>query len=315
MQKVRVGSRGSALALEQTQQMIAQLQQVAPQAEFELVVIKTKGDIVLDVSLDKVGGKGLFTKEIEEALLRHEVDLAVHSLKDLPTQLPDGLTLGAVTKRVDPWDVLIAREGLGLDELPQGARVGTSSLRRAAQLRHYRPDLDVVSIRGNVDTRLRKLETEGLDAIVMAAAGLTRLGLAGHITQVIPPEIMLPAVGQGALGIEVRQDDVATRRLVAALHDRNADLATRAERALLARFGGGCQVPLGALGQVTGADLRLDAMVADPDGYQLLRASRKGPVTEAFQIGQALAEELLGMGAGAILATLADQPPPAPAQA
>lgn len=298
---VKVGSRESALALEQTHWAIGQLSRLVPGCQFEVTKMVTKGDVILDVTLAKIGGKGLFVKEIERALLDGKVDFAVHSLKDMPGQLPVGLKLGAITQREDPRDVLVARDGLKLDELPSGAKVGTSSLRRGAQIKRYRPDLEIVPIRGNVGTRLRKLDQGDFDAIVMALAGLRRLGWADRITEIIPTAISLPAVGQGALGIEVRESDGDTQELVALLNDWETSLAARAERAFLARLEGGCQVPIGALGSHRGGRLHLDGMVADPDGSNLLRSSLEGDPDNPEAVGRALGERLLEMGAGEIL--------------
>ncbi len=302
----RIGSRRSALAMEQSGWVAEKLGQSHPGFRFEIVRFQTQGDRVLNVALSKIGQKGLFTRELEEAMLRGEIDLAVHSLKDLPTELPPGLALGAVTERLDPRDVVISQGGLGLDALPPGARVGTSALRRAAQLRHRRADLDVESVRGNVETRLRKLDEGHFSALVMAAAGLSRLGLAGRISEYLQPETLLSAVGQGALGIEIRADDEFTREVVRRLNHAPTEAATMAERALLRRLGGGCQVPIAALGRVTGERLWLDGMVADPDGQRLIRDRAEGPVAEADALGVALAERLLGAGAGDILKNFAD---------
>lgn len=323
---VRVGTRDSALAMVQTQWVTAELGRDGRQM-FELISMKTLGDQVLDVSLDKVGGKGLFVKELETALLSGQVDLAVHSLKDVPTELPEGLIIGAVTRREDPRDALVAPvpdgvTGRGpiasLDDLPKGARVGTSSLRRVAQIKKYRPDLEVLPVRGNVGTRLRKLDEGQFDVLVMAVAGLTRLGLPERITAMLPTEISLPAVGQGALGVEVRAADQDTLAAIRPLHDEDTCAATLAERAVLRRLEGGCHVPIGALGRVEGGALSegrsgahaggrrlvIEAMVAEPDGSLLIRGSRTGTVAEAEALGTDLAEELLARGAAEILARL-----------
>jgi len=266
----------------------------------------TKGDVILDVTLSKVGGKGLFVKEIEQSLLDRRTDLAVHSMKDVPSELQDGLVIGAVPKRVDPRDVLISREGRTLDELPPGALVGTSSLRRAAQLRAYRPDLRIESVRGNIDTRLRKLQEGNFDAIVLAAAGLERVDWQGAVSQYLPVEISLPAVGQGALAIECRADDEELLALLARLDDPQTRLAVSAERAFLRRLQGGCQVPLGAYATLAGtaADgrplIRLTGFVGSPDGRRLYKDSQTGSDPEA--LGRAVAERLLADGAGEVLA-------------
>lgn len=311
---IRTGTRESALALEQTGWVIDRLGELHPGLRFEVIGIKTQGDAILDVSLSKIGGKGLFVKEIEQALLDGRIDLAVHSMKDLPAAIPAGLVIAAVTRRVDPRDVLISPSGLGLDRLPPGARVGTSSLRRAAQLLHHRPDLDIVSLRGNIGTRLRKLDELDLDAVVLAAAGLERMGWSNLMTEVLGPEICLPAAGQGALGIEVRAGDRATTALVAALDDPETALAVRAERALLGRLGGGCQVPIGAYARFEGPAVEsrrlvLDGMVAAPGGRPLLRASRAADIVVtrdeanavADRLGREVADALLEAGAQKIL--------------
>jgi len=265
MRNIIVGTRQSALALTQTNQVIDQLKAAAEQYElpftFELRKIVTKGDRILDVTLSKVGGKGLFVKEIEQALIDEDIDIAVHSMKDVPSELQEGLVLAATPERVDPRDALITRGGCSLDELPQGALVGTSSLRRASQLQAYRPDLRMQSIRGNIDSRLRKLESEGFDAIVLAAAGLTRMGWQDRITQLLPPGICLPAVGQGALGLECRGGDSAVVDLLSWINHRPTALAVKAERTLLARLNGGCQVPIGAYAIILDHSVGL----SDPD--------------------------------------------------
>jgi hydroxymethylbilane synthase len=260
-------------------------------------IIKTTGDKITDVPLAKVGTKGLFTKEIEEALLDRRIDLAVHSLKDLPTQLPDGLAISAIPAREDARDALV---GAPLAELAPGAQVGTSSLRRVAQLRAVRPDLAVESVRGNVDTRLRKLGEGQYDALVMAAAGLRRLGWQARIAECLPIDVMCPAVGQGALAIETRAEGDAARSC-ARLDNAATRLAVEAERAVLATLGGGCQVPIGAYGRVAGDRLDLVAIVASPDGVRLIRKSAAGPATQRLRIGEELGRQLLDAGAREIL--------------
>lgn len=301
-ERLIIGSRGSDLAMTQSRHIAALLRAQHPGLVVEIVVISTKGDRVTDVPLAKVGGKGLFTKELEVALLDGSIDLAVHSLKDLPTELPAGLALATVPPREDPHDALISTNGLGLDALPHGARVGTSSLRRRVQLLARRPDLEILDLRGNVPTRLQKLRELGLDAIVLAAAGLRRLGLQDAITERIRPEYMLSAVGQGALGIETRADDARTLAYLAPLHDPVTAAETTAERALLAAMGGGCQVPIGALGRVTGDQLHLSACVCSTDGTTVLRVELQGAVAEAAALGQEAARRLCAEGAGAMVA-------------
>jgi hydroxymethylbilane synthase len=291
---VVIGSRGSQLALWQANWVKARLE--ANGSECRIEIIKTTGDKITDVPLAKVGSKGLFTKEIEEALLDGSVHLAVHSLKDMPTELPEGLTLAAIPEREDVRDAII---GMKLSELPQGALVGTSSLRRTAQLRAYRPDLVVESVRGNVDTRLRKLDEGQYMAILLAAAGLRRLGWANRIAEYIDPTIMCPAVGQGALAIETRVDHT---EVAASLEHSPTRYAITAERALLGALGGGCQVPIGANAIVHEGTLRLRGIVAAPDGSRIVRGHREGSVADAAALGQALAEELMQKGASELLA-------------
>jgi hydroxymethylbilane synthase len=297
--KLRIGTRGSKLALWQANYIGELLCQVDAGVEIELCVIKTKGDRTRNVPFAAIGSKGVFVKEIEDALLGGRIELGVHSLKDMPTQLPRGLVLGAVTKREEAWDVLVTREGCGLDELKRGAKVGTGSLRRAAQLRAYRRDLEIVGIRGNVDTRLRKLHAGEVDATVLAAAGLMRLGLTSIPQHRIPYEVMLPAMGQGALGIEVREGEFS--ELLGAISDEETFRAIRAERALLRRLGGGCRTPIGCLGEVMGSMLSLEGVVCDPEGRRVVRWRREGDTGKPEDIGEALAEDLLARGARKIL--------------
>jgi hydroxymethylbilane synthase len=297
---IRIATRRSALAKWQAHHVAGLLRAQDPGLSTALHEVVTKGDKILEVPLAQVGGKGLFVKEIEDALLSRAAEVAVHSMKDLPAVLADGLTLAAVPDREDPRDALCARDGLRLEGLPRGARVGTSSLRRAAQLRAVRPDLRIETVRGNVETRLKKLE-QGLDAVVLAAAGLRRLGLEGRATQLFSVEEMVPAVGQGALAIEARQDDPGTLRRLAPLDHRETRQRTEAERALLRRLEGGCQVPIAAHAVVVGDRLTLRGLVAALDGMHSVRGERSGPATEARALGEALGEELLGKGAAEIL--------------
>src|SRR5215475_1329791 len=277
---LRIGSRGSQLALWQANHISALLR--ARGHDVEIEIIHTTGDKITDVALAKVGTKGMFTKEIEEALAAGRVDLAVHSLKDLPTELPRGFEIAAITERQDPRDAFCSRHHSKIEDLSKGARVGTSSLRRQAQLKAIRPDLEVLSLRGNVDSRLRKLEQGDYEAIILASAGLNRLGKTELIQQLIPTEIMCPAAGQGALGIEIREGDSQTRDLLAFLNDPRARAATTCERALLNRLGGGCQVPIGAFAEIRDGKLHLESMVADPDGTRLLRDAREGDDPETL---------------------------------
>jgi hydroxymethylbilane synthase len=306
--KLRIGSRGSQLALWQANHISALLR--ARGHEIDIEIIHTTGDKITDVPLAMVGtkgglGKGIFTKEIEEALAAGRVDLAVHSLKDLPTELAPGFEIAAITEREDPRDAFCSRHYAKVEDLPQGARVGTSSLRRQAQLKAIRPDLDIHPLRGNVDTRLRKLEQGEYDAIILAAAGLKRLGRTELIKQTIPAEVMCPAAGQGALAIEIREGDSATRVHLECLNDPAARAATTCERALLNRLGGGCQVPIGAFAELRKDDrngtLHLEAIVADPDGSKLLRESRDGNLNDPEKLGNAVGEALLSRGGDEIL--------------
>jgi hydroxymethylbilane synthase len=303
-QKITIGTRGSLLALWQTNWVKEQLENLHPGIEVEISVISTKGDRVLDVSLPKLGeqGKGLFTKELEDALFEHRADLAVHSLKDLPTELPPGLKIGAICEREDVRDALVARgEIKSFDELPQRALIGTSSLRRQAQLLAARPDLVIEPIRGNVDTRLRKLDEGAYDAIVLAAAGLHRLGHANRITECLGEELMVPAVGQGALAIETRAEDSMIDEIIRALDHNPTRLACTAERAFLKGLGGGCLVPIAAHATIQGDLMTLNGLVASPDGSEIVRDRRSVPSGEPEILGQQLAEELLACGAGRIL--------------
>ena len=297
MARLRIGSRGSQLALWQAHHISALLRERGHEVELE--IIKTTGDKITDVALAKVGTKGMFTKEIEEALAEGRIDLAVHSLKDLPTELSQGYEIAAVTTRENPRDVFCSRKYETIEGLPRAARVGTSSLRRQAQLKAVRPDLDIHPLRGNVDTRLRKLEAGEYDAIILAAAGLIRLGKTQLVKQVIPAEVMCPAAGQGALGIEIRAGDSVTRQHLAFLDDATARTATTCERALLNKLGGGCQVPIGAFAEVRNGRLHLEAIVADPDGSKVLRESRDG--SDPVQLGESVGETLLQRGGDAIL--------------
>jgi len=297
MARLRIGSRGSQLALWQAHHVSALLRERGHEVELE--IIKTTGDKITDVALAKVGTKGMFTKEIEEALAEERIDLAVHSLKDLPTELSSGFEIAAITTRENARDVFCSVKYNGINDLPQGARVGTSSLRRQAQLKAVRPDLDIHPLRGNVDTRLRKLEAGEYDAIILAAAGLNRLGKTQLVKQVIPAEIMCPAAGQGALGIEIRAGDSVTRQHLAFLDDPASRIATTCERALLNKLGGGCQVPIGAFAEVRNGQLHLEAIVADPDGSKVLRESRDGG--DPVELGESVGETLLRRGGDAIL--------------
>jgi hydroxymethylbilane synthase len=310
MAHLRIGSRGSQLALWQANHISALLRERGHQVEIE--IIKTTGDKITDVALAKVGTKGMFTKEIEEALAAGRVDLAVHSLKDLPTEVPPDFEIAAITQRENPREVLVSKKHASIKELPQRARVGTSSLRRQAQLKALRPDLEIYPLRGNVDTRLRKLEAGDYEAIILAAAGVNRLGLTALVKQIIPAEIMCPAAGQGALGIEIRKGDEAIRQHLSFLDDSAARQTTTAERALLNKLGGGCQVPIGAFAELRAKEIHLEGVVAHPDGSLVLRESRDGNDPEL--LGNEVGESLLSRGGDAILQEVYGQAVAAPQQ-
>lgn len=298
MARLHIGSRGSQLALWQANHISALLRERGHEVEIE--IIHTTGDKILDVALSKVGTKGMFTKEIEEALADGRVDLAVHSLKDLPSELSAGFEIVAIPKRENPRDVFCSSKYESIEQLPKSARVGTSSLRREAQLKALRPDLNICPLRGNVDTRLRKLEAGEYDAIILAAAGLNRLGKTELVKQIISEDVMCPAAGQGALAIEIRAGDSDTRQEIAFLDDAKARASTSCERALLNKMGGGCQVPIGALAEIRGGRLYLQAVVARPDGAQVLREAGEGD--DPAHLGESVGEILLRKGGDVILA-------------
>lgn len=308
--RLRIGSRGSQLALWQSNHIASQLRERGHEIEIE--VIHTTGDKITDVALSKVGAKGMFTKEIEEALHNRQVDLAVHSLKDLPTELSEEFEIAAIPAREDSRDAFCSVKYFSLKKLPQNANVGTSSLRREAQLRAIRPDLRIHALRGNVDTRLRKLDGGEYDAIILAISGLRRLNRTELVREILPVELMCPAAGQGALAIEVRAGDSEVRRAVLALEDAAARAETDCERALLARMGGGCQVPIGASAKSAGGSLRLEAVVASPDGRTVLRHSLSG--SDPRFLGQSVANNLLSRGGAVILEQIYGQPFAAPQQ-
>jgi hydroxymethylbilane synthase len=300
-QELRIGTRGSQLALYQANWVRERLLQTHPHLKVTLIKIKTTGDKIQDAPLAKIGGKGLFVKEIEEALRDRRIDLAVHSIKDVPTEFPEGLHLSAITKREDPRDVFISKDGTHLKDLPQGAKIGTSSLRRQAQLLYFRGDFQMIPLRGNLDTRMKKLDTKNLDGIVLALAGVRRLGLESRITEIIPTEISLPAIGQGALGIETRKKDERVEEHIQFLNDPTSSVAVSAERAFLKKLGGGCQVPIAAFGRIVGSTLQIDGLVGTVDGKRLVRHHLEGLPEEAESLGTALAEFLLKEGAKEIL--------------
>lgn len=304
---LKIGTRGSKLALWQANWVKSALEAKDSSLSIELAIIKTKGDKILDVPLAKVGGKGLFVKEIEDALLNEKIDLAVHSMKDMPAEIPKGLCIGAIPEREIPQDVLISKNKKRLLKLEPGAKIGTSSLRRTAQLLHARPDLEILPLRGNLDTRLRKLETENLDAIILAAAGVKRLGLESRITEYLDENIMLPAVGQGALCIEVRQNDPWVGPITDALEHPQTRSVIMGERAFLNRLEGGCQVPIAAHGKIENNILTLCGLVASVDGATIMKDIFSGPETSSESIGIELAERLISMGAEEIIETLKNE--------
>ncbi|MFH1215226.1 MAG: hydroxymethylbilane synthase [Pseudomonadota bacterium] len=300
--KIIIGTRASLLAMAQSTNIKKRIEEHYPDVTVELVKIVTKGDKILDVPLAKVGGKGLFVKEIEDAMLNHEVDIAVHSMKDVPAELPEELHLGIITKREDPRDAFISNQYKTLADLPKGAKVGTSSLRRKSQLGLMRGDLVIQDLRGNLDTRLRKLDEKQYDAIILAAAGLNRLNLSDRVASFFSPAEMLPAVGQGAVGIELRKADKELLEALSFLSDETTAVAVRAERAYLHRLEGGCQVPIGAFAELKGGEVSLTGLVASVDGSKMIKEQASAPVAEAEKLGKSLAETVLAKGGGVILA-------------
>jgi len=303
-QKIVIGSRGSQLALWQANWVKSELERLHDNVDIDIRIIATSGDIIQDVPLAKIGGKGLFVKEIEEALLANEIDLAVHSMKDVPMELPTELGISVITKRENPLDALISKNGEKLADLPQGATIGTSSLRRSSQLLKYRDDFKIHPLRGNVDTRLRKVEEGKYDAILLASAGLNRLGWANRITEEISHDILLPAMGQGALGIETRLDDTMIYDFISTLNHEQTHYAVSAERSLVGRLDGGCQVPIGAYARIEKGLITLKGLVASLDGEVIYKLENVGPVDDAINIGQELGSKLLKMGANEILEKL-----------
>ena len=302
--QIRIATRKSPLALWQAEHVSARLQAAYPGLEVELVTFVTQGDKILDTPLAKIGGKGLFVKELERAMLDGDADIAVHSMKDVPVELPEGLHLPVILDREDPRDAFVSNNYASFDELPQGAKLGTSSLRRQCQLRERRPDLEVLDLRGNVNTRLAKLDAGNYDAIILAAAGLKRLGFEDRIREALAPEISLPAIGQGAIGIECREGDLRINELIAVLDDPDTHVCVAAERAMNNRLEGGCQVPIAGFAVLEGKQVQLSGLVGRVDGSEILRSAIFGPTHEAAEMGTALAEELLARGADEILAAL-----------
>jgi hydroxymethylbilane synthase len=301
LKALRIGTRGSALALWQARSISDALRAVAG-VQSELVIVKTSGDKFQQTSFSEIGTKGVFIKELEDALLERRVDLAVHSMKDVPTEIPGGLTIAAICKRQDVRDALLSTSGASLDHLRAGAKVGTSSLRRKSQLLYARSDLQILDLRGNVDTRIEKLKRGDYDAIVLAKAGLDRLGLSANITEVLPTDVCLPAAGQGAIGIEARAEDAETLGIIAALNDLETRSGVDAERAALADLEGGCQVSIGAWGRVENGKLVLEVAVLSPDGTQRMREKSWGAPEEAVSLGERVAAKMLAQGAAAMLA-------------
>jgi len=303
---VRIATRQSPLALWQAEYVKARLLELHPQLQVELVKMVTQGDKILDTPLAKVGGKGLFVKELETGMLNGDADIAVHSMKDVPVSFPDGLGLAVICPRENPFDAFVSNQFGSIDELPQGAKVGTSSMRRTCQLRAWRPDLEILDLRGNVNTRLRKLDEGQYDAIILACAGLIRLGFADRIKQQIPDSISLPAIGQGAVGIEARTGDDRILNLIAPLNDADTAVRVAAERAMNHRLEGGCQVPIGGFAVLDGDQVYLRGLVGQPDGSKIISGEIRGSREQAEQIGQQLADELLSKGADKILAEVYD---------
>ena len=304
-EKLVIGTRGSKLALWQSEYIKGLVEEITG-LPVELKIIKTTGDKILDVPLAKVGGKGLFTKELEVELLAGTVDLCVHSMKDVPTELPEGLGIAAMPPRVDPRDALVSGAGYTLETLPQGAKVGTSSLRRIAQVRALRPDVEIVDVRGNLDTRMRKAENGEVDVVILASAGITRMGWAERITGYIPTEQMVSAVGQGAIGIEIRESDEFMADVMDKIGDGPTMLCVTAERVVMNKLEGGCQVPIGAYARLDGDTLIMDAVVGSVAGDRILRAHLEGPASQPIELGEKAVAELLELGADAILAEIRD---------
>ncbi|HEN20661.1 MAG TPA: hydroxymethylbilane synthase [Desulfobacteraceae bacterium] len=299
--KFKIGTRGSRLALAQSRWVKEKIEGMYPELNVEIKVFKTTGDKILDSPLSKIGGKGLFVKEIEDALLRNEINVAVHSMKDVPVEIPGRLMFSSYPEREDPRDALISKGDLGLDQLPAGSRIGTSSLRRASQLLHLRSDLEIVSLRGNVETRIEKMASGHVQAVILAAAGLKRLGLSARITQFVSTDLLLPAIGQGALGLEVRRNDEWAINILDFLNHDETKVTVTAERAVLRKLEGGCQVPLAAFARLDGERLYLQAMVAEIDGTRVIKDEITGKKDQAEELGVALAGRLLKSGADKIL--------------
>ncbi len=301
---IRIATRKSPLALWQAEHVASRLEKAFPELKTELIKMVTKGDKILDAPLAKIGGKGLFVKELEQGILDGAADIAVHSMKDVPVEFPEGLHLSAILNREDPSDAFVSNNYAALDSLPDNAKIGTSSLRRQCQIKEQFPDAKILSLRGNVNTRLAKLDAGEYDAIILASAGLRRLGMAERITQCLDTEISLPAIGQGAIGIECRADDAETNNLLKVLHDNETALRIMAERAMNARLNGGCQVPIAGFAEIKGKQIIMRGLVGAPDGSILYRAEKQGDLSQAEAIGIAIADDLLAQGADKILQAL-----------
>ena len=301
---IRIATRQSPLALWQAEHVAAILERAFPEITTVLVKMVTRGDKILDAPLAKVGGKGLFVKELEQGMLEGTADIAVHSMKDVPVEFPDGLHLAAILAREDPTDALVSNHFSSLSTLPSNARIGTSSLRRESQIRAHLPQAQIFALRGNVNTRLAKLDSGEYDAIVLASAGLKRLGMAARIAETLAPEVSLPAIGQGAIGIECRTGDVEINQILQALHDPDTGICVLAERAMNTRLNGGCQVPIAGFAQLQNGQIFMRGLVGSPDGLKIFRAQRHGSLAEANAIGTAIAEELLSLGADKVLQEL-----------
>jgi len=299
--KINVGTRGSRLALTQTNSVVERIQKAAPDLIADITVIKTSGDIMQDVSLAQIGGQGVFVKEIEEALLSGGIDLAVHSMKDVPGETPEGLMFAAILPREDMRDVLVSRGNVKMESMPRGARIGTGSLRRGAQIKAWMPDLEIIPLRGNIDTRLNKIETENLTGVILAAVGMKRLGYVQQITQFLPIELMLPAVGQGALGLQIRKTDTELLKVLAKLNHAQTAMEVSAERSYLRALGGGCRLPIAAYGLIEKQRLTLEGLLAAPNGSSVIRDKVWGELGEAEELGRKLADMILEKGGRKLL--------------
>ena len=298
---LKIGTRGSKLALTQTNFVAEKIKKIMSETNIEICVIKTSGDIMQDVSLLTIGGQGVFVKELEDALLSKKIDLAVHSMKDVPGETPDELMFAAILPREDMRDILVSRDNIKMESMPKGAKIGTGSQRRGAQIKAILPDVNIVPLRGNIETRLKKIETENLTGVILAAAGMKRMGLAEKITQFLPVEMMLPAVGQGALGLQIRKTDIELAKTFAALNDATTAAEVTAERSFLRSLGGGCRLPIAALGKLEGQRLSLEGMLAAPDGSAMIREKIQGVREDAETLGERLASIILEKGGKKLL--------------